>query len=174
MNGGIALKKILLLMCLLVALSGVASAEIYSGIDDFDKTKYIFSHFKETIIKDKGLNMQYLTFRKKITANNVEYTLRFNNVVTTGNTISMQYDFLIKFDNNDNEIYILPDKQNDLLVLLDIPENVVNKILSSNKITLRIPFGPQYLRDNKTGFRNVIVDIPENIANEWRQVIQAE
>ena len=63
--GGIMLKKILLFICLLVALSGVASAKISSEVDDFDKTKYIQSYFKPGIEKVEGLYIRELVFQKK-------------------------------------------------------------------------------------------------------------
>ena len=61
------LKKILLLMCLLVVFSGVASAEIYSEVDDFDKTKYIYSYIKKPgIERIEGFYIREIVFQKKL------------------------------------------------------------------------------------------------------------
>ena len=186
-------------MCLLILLSGTAKAEIISEVDDFDKTKYIYSYVRLPGIKGKDIEVKNLLFRKCITANNVEYMLIFHNANYYG-VFPSYNDFLIKFD---DEIYTLPRKGNTTVMynstafipnftpaliggyffvvsssygyhemVLSVPENIVEKILSKNKITLRMPLYPR--KYSKSSIRNFTVDINEDILSEWRQVIQTE
>ena len=180
------LKKILLLICLLVALSGVASAEIISEVDDFDNTKYIYSYFRLVGEKTEDIRIKDLYFRKSITANSVEYILIFSNTeVGHGlkDRFSIYNDFLIKFDDDNNEIYTLSRKgefshyldSGFQQIVLNVPENVISKILSSDKITLRIPLDLRHSGDKyKTRIRNFTFDVSQEMISEWRQVIQAE
>lgn len=188
------MKKTLLVMCLLVALSGTVQAEVFSEVDDFDKTKYVYSYFRLTdvsmrdVVKErKGpvvLEVKHLIFRKNITTNPAEYLLIFRNTeigVAGENRFSSYNEFLVKFDDDENEIYTLPKRGSAVVdssiiheIVLSVPKNVVDKILSSNKVTLRIPLNPKYNDTTRSTIRSLAFDIREDILNEWRQVIQAE
>ena len=184
------LKKILLLMCLLVALSGVASAEIILEVDEFNETKYVYSCFEKPNIKEKGIDLRNVIFRKHITDSSVKYILICSNIDSDPigkNRFPVYNDFLIKFDDDIHEIYTLSrygdftlmSRSVDLIaelheIVLTVPEDVVKKILSSDKITIRVPLYPKELNKNKTLIRNFTFDISQEMINEWRQVILAE
>ena len=187
------LKKILLFMCFLVLLSGVGwaeaevasedddekvirvtKAEVISEVDNFDGTKYIYSYIKLSGMKEKGIEIKELIFRKSITIDSVEYVLIFGN---KGSALCPTYNnFLIKFD-DDSEMYILPRMSDNNIydgykeAVLVVPQNIVDKILASDKITFKIPLDPNY---KETSIRNFIIDVNEEIINAWRQVIQAQ
>ena len=170
-------KRILLLVCLLVALSGVAQAEIVSEVDTFDQTKYVYSYFKNPEFeKSKELKIKNLVFRKIITTDRTEYILTMDN---SGKSKSSVYNnFLVKFDDSDSEIYKLTRRGNDIFggyeeIVLIVPENVVAKILTSDKITLKVPLNPKG-KNNYEISRNITVNINLEIINEWRQVIKSQ
>ena len=212
------MKKILILLCLLVALTGVVRADfnsdndefnnndsdkvqIITEIDEFDNTKYIFSCIRLPGIKEKGMEVKNLIFRKQISTSNTEYLIMFQNTevgLYGQNRFPLYNKFLVKFDDDNNEIYTLPKIGDAIIkwggqgglfggsnhggfheVVLSVPENVVEKILTSNKMTIRVPLdarGHSWSDMNSaytTSIRNFTFDINEEIMNEWKKVINA-
>jgi hypothetical protein len=172
----------------MVALSGTGQAQTVYDDDDFDKTRYIYSYFRLIGVKEPGLEIKQFTFKKHILNDkSAIYTLSFVNTANgyaAQNRFSLDNDFLIKFDNN--EIYALPVKNNLLHmwgaagsyenlagfheIVLNVPESVLPKILTSSEITLRIPLAPE--DPAKTSIRSITFTLRDEIVSEWRQVIR--
>ena len=162
------MKKVVVLLIMLSCICSfqVSHAQIDKRIDSFDESIIMISY-------NKIGNIDSLQLDKEIKNNEeVIYTLLLSSESNKDEKMYTKDDAMIKIDGVIYNVKVISNNYRhfeytgDLVnVKVDINQEIINKLKSSNKVSMRFY--------HRNGLANTL-DIPDEILNEWKQVIEME